>query len=187
MLFQVLGVTTQISIRYATSATRSCRGACVRRQQHNASVATTTSTASCSIQLSMLLYLVQSSWAALWRMASKAAMNGAPAFWLPSASIGMLPVTTLHTSSQAANTMAGSSQARSARPGRCRLRSSEPQRTTAMASTATMTVSLVSAPQASSTPASTGRRRRSASSPASRKAHATGSAVSRETLVSNPK
>ena len=159
----------------------------MRRHEHNASVATTTSTASSSIQSSMLVNLVQFSCAALWRMASKAAMNGAPAFWLPSASSGMLPVANLHTSSQAANTMAGSSQAKSARLGRCRLRSSEPQRTTAMASTATMAVSLVSAAQANSTPASTGRRRRSASSPASRKAQATGSAVSRETLVSNPK
>jgi hypothetical protein len=83
--------------------------------------------------------------------------------------------------------MAGSSQAKSGRPGNSRRRSSEPQRTSAMASTATMTVSLVSAPQASSTPASTGLRRRTASNPASRKAQATGSAVSRETLVSSPK
>jgi hypothetical protein len=159
----------------------------VRRQQHKASVATTTSTASSSIQSSMLVNLVQFSCAALWRMASKAAMNGAPAFWLPSASSGRVPVANLHTSSQAGNAMAGSSQAKSGRPGSSRRRSSEAQRTSAMASTATMTVSLVSAPQASSTPASTGLRRRTASSPASRKAQATGSAVSRETLVSSPK
>jgi hypothetical protein len=150
-------------------------------------VVTTISTASSSTQSSMLLNPVQLSRSTLARIASKAATNGAPAFWSPSASSGKEPVANRHTSSQAGNAMAGSSQAKSARPGHWRCLTSDTHRTAAMASTATMTVSLVSTPQASSRPASTGRRRRTASRPASRKAQATGSAVSLDTLVSSPK
>jgi hypothetical protein len=57
----------------------------------------------------------------------------------------------------------------------------------AIAATATMTVSLVSAPYARKKAASTGRRARTASSPASRRAAASGSAVSRLRLVMRPK
>jgi hypothetical protein len=123
----------------------------------------------------------------LARIASKAATNGVPAFWSPSASSGKVPVANRHTSSQAGNVMAGSSQAKSGRAGHWRRLASDTHRTTAMASTATRTVSLVSTPQASSRPASTGLRLRTASRPASRKAQATGSAVSLDTLVSSPK
>jgi hypothetical protein len=152
-----------------------------------ASAATTTSTVNSSIHMSTELNSVQRRCVTLRPIALAAAANGSPAFWSSSESSGRLPEANRATSSHAGKAMAGSSQAKSVRSGSSRCRISDPNRTTAIAATATITVSLVSAPQASSTPASTGRPRRAASSPASRKAQATGSAVSRDTLVSRPK
>jgi len=126
-------------------------------------------------------------WPRLCLNASSGAMNGAPAFRPLSASSGMLPVAAFTTACQAAKATDGTTQARSSRPGRVRPRSMPVTRTMAMAATATMTVSLVSAPYARSAAARTGRRSRTASSPASRRTAASGSAVSRDRLVIRPK
>ena len=129
--------------------------------------------------------------AALCFSASASAVNGTVRFRLLFASNGNSPLTTKCTATSISPyPAAGTSQVRSARPGRARRLAIAISRVTAIAAGANKMVSLVMAPYVNSAVASRYIRvppRRKASRPPSMHASATGSAVSRPTLMTRPK